>query len=253
MRRALPLAGALLLAAASASAGTEVLTRTTTPDGRTRDGKALFDGPRMRVQTDGGRREIVYRGDRGVVWVIDHKRKNFIEVERPSAEALAGQAQARLEALPPDQRALGEAAAAAAAGGVEIKDTGRRGNVGGVGCTELQVMMAGARIADVCRATYEEAKVRAESFAAVRELEKLLGSSLTALLPAESREEGLAALESFARLDGVPMRVRTYDEGQFQSETVVTSVGEKPLPKSAFELPGGYAPQFTINIRQPKP
>jgi hypothetical protein len=246
-RAALALA-AVLCAALPAGAGTEVITETRKPDGSTRAGKALFDGQRMRVETTGGRRSIVYRGDRGLVWVIDHKRKNFIEVERPTPEALAGQARARMDDLSPDQRALAEAGVA---GGVEIKETGRRGTVQGIPCTELHVMAAGARIADVCRASYADAKVERASFAAVRDLERLLGGSLTALLPPEAREDGAAAIESFARLDGVPMRVRTYEDGRFQSETTVKSVKKTAFPKGSFELPGGYAPQFSINIRKP--
>jgi hypothetical protein len=246
--RALPLAVAALLAALPAAAGTEVITETRKPDGSTRAGTALFDGTRMRVDTAGGRRAIVYRGDRGLLWVIDHTHKNFIEVARPTADALAGQAKARIDSLPPDQRALAEAGLA---GGVEIKDTGRRGSVRGIPCAELHVMAAGVRIADVCRASYADAKVDRESFAAVRDLERLLGSSLTALMSSEAREEGAAVIESFARLDGVPMRVRTYEAGQFESETTVTSVKRLVFPKGSFELPGGYAPQFSINIRQP--
>jgi hypothetical protein len=246
--RALGFGALALLAALPALAATEVITVTRKPDGSTRDGRALFDGQRMRVETAGGRRSIVYRGDRGLVWVLDHKRKNFIEVERPSAEALAGQAKARMGALDSDQRAMAEAGLA---GGVEIKDTGRTGVVQGIPCAELQVLAAGARIADVCRASYADAKVDPASFAAVRDLQKLLGGSVTALLPPEAREEGAAAIESFAQLDGVPMRVRTYEDGRFESETTVKSVKKTILPKNAFELPGGYAPQFSINIRKP--
>ncbi len=239
---------AVLLVTLPAAAGTEVLTETRRPDGSTRAGTALFDGMRMRVETAGGRRAIVYRGDRGLLWVLDHKHKNFIEVERPTAEALAGQAKARMDSLSPDQRALAEAGLS---GGVEIKDTGRRGSVRGIPCAELQVLAAGVRIADVCRASYADANVERESFEAVRDLEQLLGSSVTALMPSDARAEGAAVIESFARLDGIPMRVRTYESGQFESETTVTSLKQKVFPKGSFDLPGGYAPQFSINIRQP--
>jgi hypothetical protein len=239
---------AALLAALPAVAGTEVVTQTRKQDGSTRAGTALFDGKRMRVETAGGRRAIVYRGDRGLLWVIDHKHKNFIEVERPTPEALADQAKARLNSLSPDERAHAETGLA---GGVEIKDTGRRGIVGSVPCAELHVMAGGVRIADVCRASYADAGVDRESFEAVRDLERLLGSSLTALISSEAREESAAVIESFARLDGVPMRVRTYEAGRFESETTVTSLKKLAFPDGSFELPRGYAPQFSINIRQP--
>jgi hypothetical protein len=65
----------------------------------------------------------------------------------------------------------------------------------------------------------------------------------------DDRHEGLAALESFGRLEGVPMRVRTYSGGKVDTETVVTKIQSKTLPKSAFDLPQGYSPQLRINIR----
>ncbi len=246
--RTLALALGTVLAAGPSVAGVEMHTETRKQDGEVRKGTALFDGPRLRIDTSDGRRAIVYRGDKNLIWVIDHKKKRYIEVEKPTAGALAGQARKQLDSLPDDDKAAGELGAAVAAG-VEVKDTGRKGEVLGVSCDELHVMSGKARLADVCRASYASAGVDRASFSAVKELQALLGGSLTALLPEESRAEGAAALESFARLDGVPMRVRTYDAGRFDTETVVKKLVSKALPKSAFGLPEGYAPQITINIR----
>jgi len=246
----LVMAAALTLAAAPAWAGTEVDTVTRKPDGRKRVSKAYFDGERLRVDTSDGRRAIVYRGDTGVIWVIDHKKQNYIEVEKPTADALAGQAQAQLDALPPEKRSHAELGAAVARG-IEVRETQRTGKILGVPCKEVQLVSGSMRIADVCQASYADAGVDPATFAAVRDLQELLGGSLSALLPKETREEGMAALESFARLEGVPMRVRTYEEGALDTETVVTRLEKKPIPKGTFALPKGYAPKFSINIRNP--
>jgi len=247
------LAIGLVLAAGVASAGTEVVTETRHIDGsddRVRNGSAFFDGRRMRLDTNDGRRAIVYRGDRNLIWVIDHKRQNYIEVEKPTPADVAKQAKARLDALPAEQRAAADVAAAAASSGVELRETGRMGRVNGIPCREVEVHAAGVRTADVCRASYADAGVTGESFAAVREVQELLGGSLAALVPSDTRAEGLGALESFAELDGVPMRVRTFDEGRPRTETVVKRIQTTAFPAGTFDLPDGYRPQFSINIRQ---
>ena len=79
-------------------------------------------------------------------------------------------------------------------------------------------------------------------------MQKLLQDALAAFLGDDDRNEALAALESFGRLQGVPMRVRAYSADSIESETVVTRIQRKALPKSAFDLPQGYRAKLSINI-----
>ena len=91
MRNARPtaLALAIALAAGAAGAGTELATQTLRADGEVQKGLAYLDGKRLRIDARDGRRAVVYRADRGVLWVIDHKKKSYLEVEQPTADALA--------------------------------------------------------------------------------------------------------------------------------------------------------------------
>jgi hypothetical protein len=250
MRIFLALACALL-AARAALAGAVVATETRhmagEDTGQVRKGTALFDGSRMRVDTHDGRRAIVYRGDKGMIWIIDHRKKNFLAVERPTAEALQREAQSRLEALTPEERAAGRAAASAIPD-VEVKETELRAEIQGIPCREVWVSRAGERIADVCRASYADAGVSADTFAAVREVQQLLQSALGGLVSDEVRSEGLDAIESFGRIEGVPLRVRAYRKGEIQSETLVTSFSQRALGDGDFAVPEGYRPKVTISI-----
>jgi hypothetical protein len=121
--------------------------------------------------------------------------------------------------------------------------------VTGIACEEVEISQGGQRVADVCLASYADAGVSRESLSGVGEVQKLLEGALAAFLDADGRSEALAGLESFGRLDGVPMRVRSYGGSDVESETVVTKIQSKALPKSAFDLPQGYSPKITIHIR----
>lgn len=231
--------------AGAAAAGTEVETETRQANDEVSPGHALFDGRRVRIDVSGGRRSFVYRGDAGLIWVIDHEGKTYLEVAQPRPEGLAAAARSRLD----DAERAAVDLAAGADPKLEIRDTGRRATVTGVACDELEVYQGGKRVADVCRARYADAGVSRESFAGVDEVRELLQGALAAFLDQGARGEALMGLESFGCLDGVPMRVRSYRGGELESETVVTKIGSRPLSKSDFELPEGYRPQITINIR----
>jgi len=250
MRQLLILA-CVLLSARAALAGAVVATETRhmsgEDTGQVRKGTALFDGSRMRVDTHDGRRAIVYRGDKGMIWIIDHRKQNYLAVERPSAEDLQREAKARLEALTPEQRAAG-AAASAAVPDIELRETEIQTRIQGIPCREVQVSRSGERIADVCRASYADAGVSAETFAAVREVQQLLQSALGGLVSDDVRSEGLGAIESFGRIEGIPLRVRAYRKGEIQSETLVTDFSQRALADGDFAVPEGYRPKLTISI-----
>jgi hypothetical protein len=228
-----------------AGAGTEVETETRKADGEMSPGHALFDGRRVRIDTSGGRRGFIYRGEEGVIWLVDHDSKNYLQVVRPSAEGLAAAARSQLD---DEQRAAADMVAGVDPK-LDVRKTGTRSTVSGVSCEELQIYQGGSRVADVCLASYSDAGVSRESFTGIAEVQELLQQALAVFLNAEDHSEALAALESFGRLEGVPMRVRAYDGDSVGSESVVTRIQSKDLAKNAFDLPEGYSAKLSINIR----
>jgi len=228
-----------------AGAGTEVETETRKVNGEMSPGHALFEGRRVRIDTSGGRHAFIYRGDEGLIWLVDHESKNYLQVARPSAAGLAAAARSQLD---DEQRAAADMLAGVDPK-LEIRKTGTRSTVTGVPCDELQIHQGGLHVADVCLASYADAGVSPESFAGVGEVQGLLQDALAVFLSADDHSEALAALESFGRLEGVPMRVRAYSGDSIESETVVTRIQRKDLPKSAFDLPEGYSVKLSINIR----
>ncbi len=248
-----PLVLALLLAGPAALAGTEIATATRDAgdDATPEKGRVLFDGRLLRVDA-GPRRSIVYRGDKGLVWIIDHKRKRYLELQQPSPELVAQQARARLEALDDDERAAArETAEAIAEGAFRVRDTGETERLLGIPCREISVDRNGERLADLCKAGFSEAGIPPENLQALRELQVLLDESLAAALAQDPENAQLAAaLASVIELDGLPLRVRAYKKGRLRSETLVTRVAERSLPDGEFGIPEGYRAKIRIQIRK---
>ena len=142
--------------ASIAGAGTEVETKTREEaNGKVSPGHAFFDGRRVRVDVSSGRRAFIYRGDEGLIWLVDHKKKDYLQVARPSAAGLAAVARSQLSN---EQRAAVDMAAGIDPN-LEIRETGTRSTVTGVSCQELQIHQGGRHVADICRASYADAGV----------------------------------------------------------------------------------------------
>lgn len=257
------------LSAGVAHAGTYVVAETKLLDrqpARTEQAQVWLDTSRIRVDM-AGTNTLLFDSGKETAWLLDHHEKTVFQVDRGTAQAVGNTMASvnnalreSLEGLPPEQRAAMEqmlggrmpaevpAAAADAASSVEIKPTGETSVVSGVSCAEHEAIESGKRVALVCIADFGAAGVTRESFAVLGELASFAKDSVGAMLPAgiEVPDEGLAALDSLSALEGVPMRMRAFDEGKLVSETVVQQIGTKDTAASQFAVPAGYQGGITI-------
>ena len=119
----------------------------------------------------------------------------------------------------------------------------------GKNCRVYEVLKDGQRVADVCRAEFADVGLQPETLDAVRRLAVFLRETVSALAPQQVRDQGLDALESFDRLDGVPLRVRSYESGAPVRQSKVTNLRAEAFPGSDFEVPSNYSKQVGLNIR----
>jgi hypothetical protein len=132
---------------------------------------------------------------------------------------------------------------------IEIRATGAKENIAGVSCAIFEVRRGGERRAEVCRASFEAAKVTPETRDALRKLAETLRSVVPALAPEAHRQDGVDALHAFEGMDGVPLRVRLFQGGQEVFETRVTEVVERESPATVFDLPDGYERKLALGGR----
>ena len=254
------------LVAASASAGTHMVMETS----RLSDGEVLertvlhVDGSRLRVDTDGGKSSVVYLADRQRVWLLDHGDRSYVEVDQKTTESLARklghlnqELRNRIEGLPAEQRAAAERLLNKTLGPgnegsaprVVVVPNGEDEVIEGRPCRSFDILRDGERVADVCRAGFAEAGVSAETLGALRDLAGFLRNSIASLAPESVRSQGLDALDSFDRIEGVPLRVRSYKNGKPVRQSRVTELASRDFPASDFTVPGDYQKQPGLNIR----
>lgn len=218
-----------------------------------------LDGGLLRLETD-GENTVIYRGDRDLAWLIDHRDKSYRAIDRETTESVAqgvGQANTAarryLEMLPPTQREAAERLLDQTLGSptvvsqdIELHATGAVESIAGVSCAIYEIRRAGGRRAEVCRASFEAASIDAATREALRALTRTLRSVLPSLAPEAFRQDGVDAVHAFDELDGVPLRVRLFEKGVPVWETHVADVVRRAAPATAFELPDGYERRIAL-------
>lgn len=249
-------------AAASAGVRMEAVTRSVDPgEGpRTERTTLRVEGSRLRVDSGNGRGTLLYDADSGKAWLLDHREKRYVSVDRSQARALASQARTlqeevrkRLEGrLSPEQMKAAEELMGGpppAAADVRVRETGGRAEVAGVPCREMEVLRGEERVAELCGAEPSAAGLPPEAFAVVRDAAAFAEESIGGLAPGGVRQGGLDLLQSARDLDVLPMRVRAYEDGRLQAESEVREVVREALPADTFALPEGYRPMFAVQVR----
>jgi len=249
-----------VLSADGAFAGTRIAAETRRLD---REGSAEqvtlhIDGERLRFDGGDGRSSIIYRGDRPLVWIVDHRDKKYMEVNRGTTAALDkanSMIRDGMKGLPPERRAaleslLGGAQAQVAAGPkITVRPTGERDLVGGRTCDEQEVLRGQERVALVCTASLASLGMPADSLSAVPGLVAFAREafeSLAAIAPGVVDRQAIDALGSLANVEGLPVRARVFDKGKPVAETVVTEVAQEASEGSRFEVPDGYRGGFSL-------
>lgn len=225
-----------------------------------------MEGARLRADAGDGRGSLLYDADAGKAWLLDHREKRYVSVDRSRALALARQAQElrremrqHLEGrLSPEQMAAAEArlgvAAEQTSGSLRVRETGASDRVAGIACRELEVLEGEERVAELCGAEPDAAGLPPESFDAMREVARFAEETVGSLAPGDLGRHGLALLQGAQDLDVVPLRVRAYQQGELASETQVEQVIREPMPPQAFRLPEGYRAMFQVQVRgRPSP
>lgn len=259
--RILCVAFAVLLAQ-GAAAGTRIETETRrlgVENPRVDRSVVRVEGNRMCLDPDSGQRSVIYRGDRDLAWLLNHREHSYLQVDRATTAAIArGRERANevlregIAGLSPQRRAAMERLLDSALGpvsappAVTVRATGRRDSIQRIACEEFELFRGKERFAQVCVADYGAAGLSPGTRKAVRELAVFLREAVTALAPKEFRQLGLDALDSFEQIEGFPLRVRAAVNGGPMSETLVTKIAEESIDPRTFDLPAGYRADLSL-------
>ena len=204
-----------------------------------------------------GRMSIIFRDD--TLWMVNHDEKSCQTIDKEGMEQLSAQLggvmkqmEAELAKLPPEQRAMMEEmmkskmpagmAGAGTAGPPRRIEVGAVEKVGEYSCT-LHTLFAGDdKVWEICAAP-EKALPAAtsEALGAFRAMSRFAEQLRDALQQGPLADMIATPFNELTEVNGLPIRVRSFDRGQITNESILKSIASQELDAGVFNVPDGYA------------
>lgn len=204
-----------------------------------------------KIGIDTGGQNMVFRGDKKVLWIIDTAKRTYTEMDEAAAKAMGeqmnsamAQMQEAMKNMPAEQRAQMEKMMAgrmkaAAPPKQTVKPMGQKKTINGFACAGYTVSSEAGE-AEVWAADPKVLKLDAADMTAFKEFAEFMKSSF----PGMERIADLAKDFDNPRADQVPgfpvLSIHKDKSGKedFRSELVKLAKGS--VEASAFELPAGF-------------
>lgn len=207
------------------------------------------------VEPDGTSTKTIFDRESNTMWYVEHDSKSYMTMDEQGMRAMAAQFEAamqqmqkQLESMPPEQRQQMEEMMKSQMPGMDAKKhtldvvaTGKKETVLGKACTSYEVRVDGEKISEVWATSWKDAGVPKESLSmlyALTDFFEDLATSNPLLGDALAAEGGF--LQGLDRIDGFPLRIVDFEEGEPSSETLMKSVSRESIDAAIFEVPAGY-------------
>lgn len=218
---------------------------------------------KMEIDTSGGsgKSEMIYRGDRREMVMVDHEDKSYFVLDMETVKELAGdlgeamnQIEEALANVPEGQRAALEKMmkermpqlSKAASPKSELAKTGERANQAGYACVKYEVSQDDRKVREMWVTDWDNVDGGEEVAGMFREMSGFLQEMLGAFQSASGAMGGFVTriadnmFEHMAEIDGFPVVTREFEDGRLDSEATLTSTARRDLDPAAFEPPPGY-------------
>ena len=222
----------------------------TTSGGNTKTNQIQIEKDRMRAESAGDGRTVVFDGTKQVLWLINDGRKSYSEMTKADADRMGSQLndamskmQEQLKSLPPEQRAQIEAmmkgrgmpGMSTAPAKIEYRKTGAD-KVGSWACDKYEGTRGGQKVSELCTVDPKTLGFAMSDFQVSKQLVEFFGK----IVP-----QGADAMFSIGTpeeqgFSGVPVRRISFSNGQQQSVSEISAVSRQTFPASVFEVPAGY-------------
>jgi len=217
----------------------------------------------MPSNEQGQNSEMIYRGDRDEMVIVDHGQKTFMVMDEAAIQKIGGlaneamkQMEEALKNVPEDRRAmveqmmkerLGDVGATSKAPTVEVRKTTERATRKGYPCEKFEVHQGGRKVRDLWVTDWKNIEGAAEARGAFEDMADFF-QQLTASLPKGGMFSGASSgsniMTEMKDLNGFPVEGTEFSEdGSVESEFSLKSSQRRTLDPDEFEPPAGYKRQ----------
>ena len=211
----------------------------------------------------GAQGEMIYRGDRREMVVVDHENRTYFVVDKEAIRQLAGQVndamskmQEALENVPEDKRAMIEQMMKQRMPNQqmrtkrpesELEKTSERATHNGYPCVKYEVLREGRKIRELWVTDWGNVEGGGDVVGAFEDMAAFFREMMDAI-PNMGGGRGPAiddnVFEHMKDLGGFPVVTKDFeDDGSLEGETALRSAKRLTLDPDAFEPPAGYKRQ----------
>jgi hypothetical protein len=236
---------------AAAQAGTVVhMDRRSLPDGQAHPETIVYaQEGQFRMDTLDGKgnvQEFVLVRD-GTIWQVNVIKRTFYKFDKAALAAKQDEAQAMLQNMPADRRAMMEERLKGMLQRVQhtdvaMTDTGHADRAGSWSCEVWQISRDGKTESESCIASRGSLSGGDELVDATHKASAVATDVLSSLPAAHIVAQDFAI---YGKMDGFPVRTRHIGGS---SEDIVTAIERESLPADKFAIPKGFT-QTTLGAR----
>lgn len=261
MHRALTWIIAAALVAPPIGAGVVFEIESTEHDGdsqRTVSIEATVEGENIKMdvpERDGGASEMIYRGDRKEMVIIDHDEKSYMVIDQEVIESMGGQIRQAMEAalanVPESQRAAAEkmmkermGAMSSELPATKIRRTDERAEKAGFPCVKYETLKGDGVVSEMWVTPWDKIDGADDAVAAFESMagffEEVIAGFAAAGVPMADAFDN--PFEHMKKVGGFPVLTRELaDDGSVESEAILRSSRRQRIDPADFEPPAGYA------------
>jgi hypothetical protein len=224
-----------------------------TPTTATQEMTLTADKLSGHIRSGGQEQQMIYRGDKKLLWMIDPGTKAYMELTEAGLAAMGEQVNAEMKQglaqLPADQRAQAEAmlksrmGEGAKAPVIDAKNTGEKKTVEGHACTKWDLFRDGQKSGEAWVAPRSEFKVTPADFQVFASMVQFFDNVRKSMPVAQELWRNGDTFAMFQKIDGVPVVTRRMDGDKVLGETTLKTLDRKTAPATEFALPAGYTAQ----------
>jgi uncharacterized protein YlaN (UPF0358 family) len=209
----------------------------------------------MRIETGGANDAFAIFRDE-TIYTFDPKKKTYVAMDRATMQRLASQLnpalkmiQEQMANMSPEQRAQMERMLGTKMPGAEkelseeIRKTSRTATVAGHPCTYSEILQDGVMQTEVCIVPVDKLNGGKELFEVAVKVGALVKDMMAAVDSPWIKQMVNREMENFDKLGGVPVKSRTFDQGNPVHEATLKSIRTEALAATLFEIPASYKKQ----------
>lgn len=228
--------------------------------------EAAVEGRHLKMgiasQGEGKQGEMIFRGDRREMVVVDHDNQTYHSFDEEMMKSLAGQLseadrmmQEALKNVPADQRAMIEqmmkkkmpagAQLPKTRPETELKKTGERGDQNGYPCVKYEVTRDGRKLREIWVTDWSNVEGGSDVVGAFNDMADFFHELMDSMpqMGGGGPVDG-NVFEHMKELGGFPVVTKEFgDDGSLKGETTLHSAKRQDIDPDAFEPPSGYKRQ----------